>query len=78
MDPRNEMNNLRVLNDYLNQTLDVLSLVQMQAAEARYAVESYNAPDPILTGDAAFLGDNARQGWNYLLGTTSRTGRGGA
>ena len=56
----------------------MLSLVQMQAAEARYAVESYNAPDPILTGDAAFLGDNARQGWNYLLGTTSRTGRGGA
>jgi len=32
MDPRNEMNNLRVLNDYLNQTLDVLSRGQRLGA----------------------------------------------
>lgn len=56
----------------------MLALVQQQAALARNAVEAYNAPANILTGDPAFLGDNARQGWNYLLGTVSRTGRGGA
>lgn len=56
---------------------DMLALVIKQAGEARYAVESFNAPAPILTGDAAFLGQSARQGWNYLLGTNSRTGRGG-
>lgn len=54
---------------------DMLKLVIEQARDARVAVESYNAPDPILTGDPAFLGQSARKGWNWLLGTTGRNGR---
>jgi hypothetical protein len=53
----------------------MLSLVQKQAIDARLSVESYNADDAILTGDPAYLGNSARRGWNYLLGTDSRTGR---
>lgn len=54
---------------------EMLALVQRQAEDARRAVEGYNADDPILTGDPAFLGNSARRGWNYLLGTNGRTGR---
>ena len=52
---------------------------QYEAREARYAVESYNAQNvpTILTGDPSWQGNNTRNAWNYLLGTTSRTGRGG-
>ena len=57
---------------------DMLALVVKQAQEARYQLESYNSNQSILTGDPSFLGQDARQGWNYLLGTTSRTGRGGS
>lgn len=53
----------------------MLQLVIKQADEARASVQSYNAEDPILTGDPAFLGNSARRGWNYLLGTNGRTGR---
>lgn len=53
----------------------MLQLVQKQATDARLSVESYNSDDPILTGDPAFLGNSARRGWNYLLGTNGRTGR---
>lgn len=54
---------------------DMLKLVMKQAADAIESVTSYNADDPILTGDPAFLGNSARRGWNYLLGTNGRTGR---
>lgn len=53
----------------------MLALVQKQADDARQTVEISNAPDPILTGDPAFLGNSARRGWNYLLGINGRTGR---
>jgi hypothetical protein len=53
----------------------MLQIVSKQADDARAMVESYNAPAPILTGDPAFLGNSARRGWNYLLGTNGRTGR---
>lgn len=53
----------------------MLQLVIKQADEARISVEGYNAEDPILTGDPAFLGNSARRGWNWLTGTNGRTGR---
>lgn len=54
---------------------ELLKLVMKQASDAIQSVTSYNADDPILTGDPAFLGNSARRGWNYLLGTNGRTGR---
>ncbi len=56
----------------------MLQLVQSQAIAARESVESYNADDPILIGDPSWLGQSARRGWDYLLGTNGRTGRGGS
>lgn len=53
----------------------MLQLVMKQADAALLSVQGYNAEDPILTGDPAFLGNSARRNWNYLLGTAGRNGR---
>ncbi len=56
-------------------SMDMLALVTKQATAARLSVESYNAPDPILTGDPSFRGKSRHGNWNYLLGTDGRSGR---
>jgi hypothetical protein len=38
-------------------------------------LQSYNSPDPVLTGDPAFCGEGTRAGWNWLLGTYGRNNR---
>jgi hypothetical protein len=53
----------------------MLAMVQAQALAALASIMTYNADDPILTGDPAFLGNSARRGWNWLLGTNGRSGR---
>lgn len=51
-----------------------LALVKEHAIAAKAAIQSYNAPSPIMAGDPAFSGVSRRGGWNYSIGESRRRG----
>lgn len=50
----------------------LLALVQQQAREAKQQVESYNAPQPVITTDPGFMGGGHPGGWSYAIGDYPR------
>ena len=64
-----------MLRAYFKVPPDLFAELKEQALQAMNDLQSYNAPDPMLTEDPAFIGARPRAGWNYLLGTYGRNNR---